>query len=109
MRPTHDQDLPMSTFIDPVPQDVADPTTDYPANAFAFRYVLPALLESPGRRLLEIGVGRGTALPVFTDSGFVMSGFDIDHACVVQTQNQALALGLDAERFTYGDLREPTS
>ena len=99
----------MSTFIDPVPQDVADPTTDYPANAFAFRYVLPALLEAPGRRLLEIGVGQGAALSVFTDSGFVMSGFDIDHACVVQTQNQALALGLDAERFTHGDLREPTS
>ncbi len=109
VRPTHDQDLSMSTFIDPVPQDVADPTTDYPANAFAFRYVLPALLESPGRRLLEIGVGQGAALPVFTDSGFVMSGFDIDQACVVQAQDQAIALGLDAERFTHGDLREPTS
>ena len=109
VRPAHDQDLPMSTFIDPVPQDVADPTTDYPANAFAFRYVLPALLESPGRRLLEIGVGQGAALPVFTDSGFVMSGFDIDQACVVQAQDQAIALGLDAERFTHGDLREPTS
>ena len=109
IRPTHDQDLPMSTFIDPVPPDIADPTTDYPANAFAFRYALPALLEEPGRRLLEIGVGQGAALSVFTDSGFEMSGFDIDHACVVQTQNQALALGLDAERFTHGDLREPTS
>ncbi len=109
VRPTHDQDLSMSTFIDPVPQDVADPTTDYPANAFAFRYVLPALLESPGRRLLEIGVGQGAALPVFTDSGFVMSGFDIDQACVVQAQDQAIALGLDTERFTHGDLREPTS
>ena len=31
-RPAHDQDLPMS-ITDPVPQDVADPTTDYPANA----------------------------------------------------------------------------
>ena len=109
LRPAHDQDLPMSTFIDPVPQDVADPTTDYPANAFAFRYVLPALLESPGRRLLEVGVGQGAALPVFTNSGFVMSGFDIDDACVVQTQDQATALGLDTERFTHGDLREPTS
>ncbi len=49
------------------------------------------------------------ALSVFTDSGFEMSGFDIDHACVVQTQNQARALGLDAERFTHGDLREPAS
>ena len=109
MRPTHDQDLPMSTFIDPVPQDVADPTTDYPANAFAFRYMLPALLKEPGRRLLEVGVGQGAALSVFTDSGFEVSGFDIDHACVLQTQNQALALGLDAERFTHGDLREPAS
>jgi len=109
MRPAHDQDLPMSTFIDPVPQDVADPTTDYPANAFAFRYALPALLKEPGRRLLEIGVGQGAALSVFTDSGFEMSGFDIDHACVVQTQNQARALGLDAESITHGDLREPAS
>jgi SAM-dependent methyltransferase len=99
----------MSSFPDPVPANALDPDVDYPANAFAFRYVLPALLREPGRNFLEIGVGSGAALQTFSDAGFEVTGFDNDDASVVATQARATELGLNPHNFSKGDLREPAS
>jgi len=99
----------MSQFHDPVPANALDPEVDYPANAFAFRYVLPSLLAAPGRNFLEIGVGSGNALQTFSNAGFHISGFDNDDAAVSATRVQARELGLNEDRFVLGDLRNAES
>ncbi len=96
-------------FVDPVPANVTDPDLDYPANAFAFRYVLPTLLAAPGRDFLEIGTGSGAAIETFTQAGFSMLGFDNNDDAVDATRTKASELDLDPSAFDSGDLRDPAS
>ena len=79
-------------FVDPVPANAADPDLDYPANAFAFRYVLPTLLAGPGRNFLEIGTGGGAAIETFTEAGFSMRGFDNNDDAVVASKTSQIML-----------------
>ena len=96
-------------FVDPVPANATDPDLDYPANAFAFRYVLPTLLSAPGRDFLEIGTGSGAAIETFTEAGFSMRGFDNNDDAVDATRTKARELGLDPSAFNSGDLRDPAT
>jgi 2-polyprenyl-3-methyl-5-hydroxy-6-metoxy-1,4-benzoquinol methylase len=86
-----------------------NPTVDYPANHFAFRHVFAALPEPAGLSLVEIGVGMGRAIPLFTGNGLTFAGFDRDAACVESSKKELLEAGQDPDRIILADLEDPAS
>lgn len=92
-------------------QKLWDPDLDggYPANHFAFRQLLNVLHERGAERMLEVGVGQGRAIPIYTDAGIAMSGLDNDPAMVEMSKKVMSSLGLPAERITWGDIEDSVS
>jgi 2-polyprenyl-3-methyl-5-hydroxy-6-metoxy-1,4-benzoquinol methylase len=92
-------------------QQLWNPDLDggYPANHFAFRQVLNVLHGEDARSMIEIGVGLGKALPIFTAAGIEMYGVD-NNPEMVQTSIAAMeALGLPGNRVTWGDIEDSVS
>lgn len=81
----------------------------YPANHFAFRHVLTTLTEQGASTLLEVGVGRGRALSIFTGAGLEVHGLDNNPDMVEQSRRVMGELGLPTERVTWGDLEDSVS
>lgn len=81
----------------------------YPANHFAFQYVLNVLGEMGAQTLLEIGVGHGNALPIFTEAGLRMWGMDNDANCVTASRDRMTQLGLDPTSVVWGDIDDALS
>lgn len=92
-------------------QKLWDPDLDggYPANHFAFRQLLNVLHERGAERMLEVGVGQGRAIPIYTDAGIAMSGLDNDPAMVEMSKKVMSSLGLPTERITWGDIEDSVS
>lgn len=86
-----------------------NPTLAYPANHFAFRHVLAALPASTSRSLVEIGVGMGGAIALFTGNGLTFAGFDKDATCVESSRKALLEAGQDPDRIIVADLEDPES
>ena len=81
----------------------------YPANHFAFRQVLNVLHDRGAETLIEIGVGGGRAIPIFTAAGLDMYGVDNDPV-MVETSAQAMAsAGLPSERASWADIEDSVS
>lgn len=81
----------------------------YPANHFAFQYVLNVLHERGAETLVEIGMGHGNAVPIFAEAGLALSGIDLDPELVAKSQHAMRAVGQDADRVMWGDIRDAVS
>jgi len=81
----------------------------YPANHFAFRHVLTTLTEQGASNLLEVGVGGGRALSIFTGAGLEVHGLDNNPDMVEQSRRVMGELGLPTERVTWGDVEDSVS
>lgn len=81
----------------------------YPANHFAFRQVLNVLHDQGAETLIEIGVGGGRAIPIFTAAGLDMYGVDIDPEMVTTSAEAMVQAGLPAERASWGDIEDSVS
>jgi len=81
----------------------------YPANTYALEYLVEACAAAGLTRLVEVGVGHGTAIDVLTRAGLDITGFDRDPA-MVETSRQAMAAaGLDPDRASLGDIEDPAT
>ena len=81
----------------------------YPANTYALEYLVEACAAAGLTRLVEVGVGHGTAIDVLTRAGLDITGFDRDPA-MVETSRQAMAAaGLDPGRASLGDIEDPAT
>lgn len=81
----------------------------YPANHFAFQHVLNQLVERGATTLLEVGVGGGNAIPIFTGAGLAMWGMDNNAARVADSRAVAEELGLDPASVVWGDIEDSLS
>lgn len=81
----------------------------YPANHFAFRHVVTALAEEGASTLMEVGVGGGRALPIFSGAGLEVHGVDNDPGMVERSRRVLADLGLPPERVTWGDVEDSVS
>jgi 2-polyprenyl-3-methyl-5-hydroxy-6-metoxy-1,4-benzoquinol methylase len=81
----------------------------YPANHFAFRQILNVLHENDARRLVEIGVGQGRAIPIFTAAGLEVHGVDNDPDMVDASVAVMTDAGLPADRISWGDIEDSLS
>ena len=92
-------------------QRLWDPDLDggYPANHFAFRQVLNVLHEEGARRMVEVGVGQGRAIPIYTAAGIDLYGVDINPEMVEASASVAADMGLPADRISWGDIEDSVS
>lgn len=81
----------------------------YPANHFAFRHVLTTLAAEGASTILEVGVGAGRALSIFSGAGLEIHGLDNSPEMVEQSRRVMADLGLPAERVTWGDIEDSVS
>lgn len=88
---------------------LGDTATGYPANHFALQQVLNVLQEQGARRLLEVGIGRGNAIPVFAEAGIEMSGLEIKDEFVAVSRERIQEYGRPAESVVWGDIGDATS
>ena len=88
-----------------------DPELDggYPANHFAFRQVLNVLHEQGARRMVEIGVGQGRAIPIYTAAGVDLYGVDNNPEMVDVSAKVVADMGLPADRISWGDIEDSVS
>jgi len=82
---------------------------DYPANAAAFRYVLNTAASTGAGTIIEAGIGAGAAIDTWHGAGLEISGFDLNDACVEQSQQRMVAIGLDPAAVSQADARDADS
>lgn len=92
-------------------QELWDPNLEggYPANHFAFRQILNVLHEQGARRMVEIGVGQGRAIPIYTAAGIDLYGVDNNSEMVEGSASVAADMGLPADRISWGDIEDSVS
>ena len=99
----------LETYETEVAAACVDPTLPYPANHFAFRHVLATMPKPSGLSMVEIGVGAGGAIPLFTSKGFAFAGIDRDEVCVAQSKKSLSEAGQDPSRIINADLEKRDS
>lgn len=82
---------------------------DYPANDFAFDIAIPAMQADGAERIIEVGIGHGSALKRLTDAGFDVVGFDNRPDRVAESRARMAELGLGQERVLEADMTNPQS
>jgi 2-polyprenyl-3-methyl-5-hydroxy-6-metoxy-1,4-benzoquinol methylase len=92
-------------------QQLWNPDLDggYPANHFAFRQVLNVLHEQGARRMVEIGVGQGRAIPIYTAAGIDIYGVDNNPEMVQISSSVMEQSGLPVDRISWGDIEDSVS
>ncbi|MBI1349993.1 MAG: methyltransferase domain-containing protein [Actinomycetales bacterium] len=88
---------------------LGDLANGYPANHFALQQVLNVLQEHGARRLLEVGVGQGNAIPVLASAGIEMSGMDIKDELVAVSRERIQEYGRPADAVCWGDIGDATT
>ena len=81
----------------------------YPANHFAFQSILPVLAESGAKRVLEVGIGHGSAIPILAGAGLEVTGLEIAADRVEQSRTQMAEYGLNPDAVVLGDIEDATS
>jgi hypothetical protein len=82
---------------------------DYPANDFAFDIAIPAMQSDQAERIIEVGIGHGSAIKRLTESGFDVVGFDNRPDRVDESRARMAELGLGEERVLEADIVDPQS
>ena len=88
---------------------VTDPSMGYPANHFALQQVLNVLQERRARRILEVGIGNGNAIPVLAAAGLEVSGLEIKDDLVTASRQRLAEQGRPAESVVWGDIEDATT
>jgi 2-polyprenyl-3-methyl-5-hydroxy-6-metoxy-1,4-benzoquinol methylase len=88
---------------------LGDPSDGYPANHFALQQVLNVLQEQGARRLLEVGIGHGNAIPVLAEAGLEVSGLEIKDELVEASRALLVECGRPAEAVAWGDIEDATT
>lgn len=86
-----------------------DPDVGYPANHFAFIKARKRFAQNKVKTLIEVGVGHGFAIPVFTAEGITMAGFDNKPELVLESKEAAIEFGQDPNQFIEADIEKPES
>jgi len=81
----------------------------YPANHFAFRQVLNVLHDEGAQTLVEVGVGQGRAIDIYTAAGIDIYGFDNNPEMVDASAAVMAEAGLPADRISWGDIEDSVS
>ncbi len=87
--------------------ELNNPEIGYPANHFAFRSMLNSFVDNGARNIVEIGIGHGNAIPVFTAAGLHVSGFDNNPELVNESKAMAKEFGQDSNNVIFGDIEDP--
>jgi 2-polyprenyl-3-methyl-5-hydroxy-6-metoxy-1,4-benzoquinol methylase len=92
-------------------QDLFDPNREggYPGNHVAYRHVLNVLHERKANRLLEVGVGSGLAIPVFSGAGMDFFGIDNKPEMVAKSKMEMQKCGLSGDHVVWGDVEDSIS
>lgn len=86
-----------------------DPKVGYPANHFAFIKAREKFAAHGVRNLVEVGVGHGFAIPVFSAEGIEMAGFDIKAELVTESQERARDFGQNPDHFIVADIEDSST
>jgi 2-polyprenyl-3-methyl-5-hydroxy-6-metoxy-1,4-benzoquinol methylase len=86
-----------------------DPEVGYPANHFAFLKGNERFHTNGVQSLIEVGVGHGNAIPVFTAEGFTVAGFDHKPELVAESKVMSADFGQDPEYIILADIEDATS
>jgi 2-polyprenyl-3-methyl-5-hydroxy-6-metoxy-1,4-benzoquinol methylase len=92
-------------------QDLFNPNREggYPGNHVAYRHALNVLHERKANRLLEVGVGSGLAIPVFSGAGMEFFGFDNNPEMVAKSKMEMQKYGLPDDHVVWGDIEDSIS
>jgi len=100
------EDRPESTPPRHTYDRLGDISEGYPANHFALQRVLNVVQERGARSLLEVGIGRGTAIAPLAGAGLELSGMDIDERFVATSREVISEYGRPAESVVWGDIED---
>lgn len=78
----------------------------YPGNHMAFRHVLNTLHQENAKSLVEVGVGGGNAIPIFSSAGLTFFGFDNKAEMVEQSRRVLANYGLPENRAVWADIED---
>lgn len=92
-------------------QDLFNPNREggYPGNHFAFRHVLNVLHERQASHLLEVGVGNGLAVPIFSGAGMKFHGLDNKPEMVAKSRSVMKKSGLPEDQIVWADIEDSVS
>lgn len=92
-------------------EDLYDPNRDggYPGNHFAFRHAINVLHQRGAKRLLEVGVGNGNAISVFSGAGLDFFGIDNKPEMVTKSKGAMAKFGLNEDDVLWGDIEDAIS
>jgi len=92
-------------------QDLMNPNREggYPGNHVAYRHVVNVLHERNAKRLLEVGVGNGLAIPIFSGEGMDFFGFDNKPEMVSKSKTEMMKYGLSDDQVCWGDIEDSVS
>lgn len=90
-------------------EQLADLSIGYPANHFAWRFVLSAARARGASQVIEVGVGHGNGLAHVLAAGLGFAGIDHDPACVQATRSVAQGVGIDPDRIVLADIEDEAS
>jgi 2-polyprenyl-3-methyl-5-hydroxy-6-metoxy-1,4-benzoquinol methylase len=81
----------------------------YPGNHVAYRHILNVLHDRKASRLLEVGVGNGLAIPIFSGAGMDFIGIDNKPEMVAKSKMVMLKCGLSENDVIWGDIEDSIS
>lgn len=81
----------------------------YPGNHFAFRHALNVLHNRGAKRLLEVGVGNGNAISIFSGAGLDFFGIDNKPEMVTKSKGVMTKFGLNEKDVIWGDIEDSIS
>jgi len=87
----------------------SDPSIGYPANHFAFIKARERFAANRVQSLIEVGIGHGNAIPVFTAEGYTMAGFDHNPELVDKSRAMASKFGQNPDHVVVADIEQPES
>ncbi len=81
---------------------------EYPANKIRLDMILPRLIETGARSVLDCGCGEGTPMLRFAEAGIQVWGFDFVEEMAEQSRENLAQVGLQ-DRVWQGDITTQTT